>query len=181
MLIPADGWRVVTGSAYIAFAAMTAAIAHATARAAPVDRRPTAALSRLDIAFIGAASLFILIARLPILQLSRELQPDEAQQGANALMAASGWLNWNTLDSGSSGPLNAMIQAWPPPFGFDITYTTIHLTGAVLACVMSACVYLGLRKIIGLPHALFFALPRHCSWAPRLTGILCIRAAFISH
>lgn len=159
MLISADGWPAVTGVAYIAFAAITAAIAYGAARCVSVDRSPTAPLSWPDVAFVGSASFFILIARLPILQISRDLQPDEAQYGANALMAASGWLNWNTLDSGSSGPLNSMIHAWPLLFGFDITFTTIYLTGSILACGMAAFVYLGLRSMIGLPHALVFALP----------------------
>jgi 4-amino-4-deoxy-L-arabinose transferase-like glycosyltransferase len=157
--IPIDAWPVVTVSAFIAFAAVTAAIARPAARAAPADHNPTSPLSCLDFAFVGAASLFMLVARLPILQISRDLQPDEAQYGANALMAASGWLNWDTLDSGSSGPLNSMIHAWPLLFGIDITFTTIHLTGAVIACAMAACVYLGLRRMIGRPHALIFALP----------------------
>jgi hypothetical protein len=159
MPIPTYAWPVVTVSAYMAFAAVAAMIARLAARAAPAGRNPTTSLSWLDFAFVGAASLFILVARLPILQISRDLQPDEAQYGANALMAASGWLNWDTLDSGSSGPLNSMIQAWPLLFGIDITFTTIHLTGAVIACAMAACVYLGLGRMIGRRHALIFALP----------------------
>jgi hypothetical protein len=159
MPIPPQAWPVVTVSAFIAFAAVTAAIVSRAARALPAHHKPTTSLSWLDFAFVGAASLFILVARLPILQISRDLQPDEAQYGANALMAASGWLNWDTLDSGSSGPLNSMIHAWPLPLGIDITFTTIHLTGAVIACAMAACVYLGLRRMIRRPYALIFALP----------------------
>ncbi|MET1027258.1 MAG: hypothetical protein ABWY00_08835 [Dongiaceae bacterium] len=159
MLISAAGWPVVIGVVAIAFAAIAAAIAYASARNMAIDRSPAAPLSRFDAAFIAAASLFILIARLPLLQLSRELQPDEAQHGANALTMASRWLNWDTVDSGSSGPLNSMIHAWPLLFGLDITYTTIHLTGIVLASAMSGFVYLGLRKLVGLPQALVFALP----------------------
>jgi hypothetical protein len=159
MSIPANAWPVVTVSTFMAFAAVTAAIAHRAARAAPADRDPKAPLSWLDFSFVGAASLFILVARLPILQISRDLQPDEAQHGANALMAASTWLNWDTLDSTSSGPLNSMIHAWPLLFHADITFTTIHLTGAVIACAMAACTYLGVRRVVGPPHALIFALP----------------------
>ena len=159
MPIPTDTWPVVTVSAFIAFAAITGAIARPTARAARADHDPATSLSWRDFAFVGAASVFILVARLPILQISRDLQPDEAQYGANALMATSGWLNWDTLDSGSSGPLNSMVQAWPLLFGVDITFTTIHLTGAVIACAMAACVYLALRRMVGRPDAVIFALP----------------------
>ncbi len=112
-----------------------------------------------DAAYIGLGTLFIIATRLPILELSRDLQPDEAQYGANALMAASGWLNWDTLDSGSSGPLQSMVQAWPLLLGCDITFTTIHITGAVLASLMIACVYLTLRRALGPIYGVMFTLP----------------------
>jgi hypothetical protein len=151
----------VTLSAYLAFAAAAVTLCRA-ATSAPDEgetRDAAAPLSCLDLVFVIAAALFILTARLPILELSRDLQPDEAQFSANAIMATSGWLNWDSSDSGSSGPLNVMVQAWPLLFGLDVTFTTMHITGSLLACALAGLTYLGLRTEFGRIYGLLFSLP----------------------
>lgn len=153
-------WLALTLSAYVGFAVFAVLMARAAANKAPGTPTEPPPLSRFDLAFLLITALFIITARLPVLQLSRDLQPDEAQFSANAIMAATnGWLNWDTSDSGSSGPLNVMIQAWPLLFGLDITFTTMHITGAVLACALAILIYLVLRIEFGRLYAVIFSFP----------------------
>ncbi len=86
--------------------------------------------------FLGASFLFILLNRLRILQFDLAINPDEAMMAANAMRTLYGWLNWDTVDPVTSGPLNSAILAWPYLFGGDITLFSTRLTG--LACVFGA-------------------------------------------
>lgn len=112
-----------------------------------------------DIIAILASVLFIFVAKAPLLFISRPVQADESQYGANALLASDGWLNWDNLDSGSSGPLQSMSQAWPLAYGGDITYTTIHLTGIVLTCVIVITMYAVVRTRVGPRLSIVLCLP----------------------
>ncbi|MGE3141904.1 MAG: hypothetical protein AB7L65_01165, partial [Hyphomonadaceae bacterium] len=142
-------------AAFVAFALAALYLAHKIAHEAPPQR----ALARLDVFYLLSGALYILIARLPILFLSRDVQADEAQYAANALIAKGGWLNWDNLDSGSSGPLQSMFQAWPLLYGGDITFTTVHLTGVVLVCALAASLYAVLRLALDRLSALIFTAP----------------------
>jgi hypothetical protein len=112
-----------------------------------------------DLYFTLAAVLFLFVAKAPLLFLSRPVQADEAQYGANALLAKDGWLNWDNLDSGSSGPLQSMVQAWPVAYGGDVTYTTIHLTGIVLTCIIVAAMYGVVRTRVGPSISIIVCFP----------------------
>lgn len=85
------------------------------------------------------------------------LNPDEALFTANALRSTYfGW-NWNALDSGSSGPLNSVILAWPSLFGLDITLATTRITSLLLSASTAFFLYLSLKLVFSRIIAFSFS------------------------
>ena len=113
----------------------------------------------LDAVFLLSGIAFIWIARLPILQFALALDPDEAQFSANAMRIWAGGMNWDNLDSTSSGPLNSAVLAWPYLMGLDVTLATTRIMGTAIVCIMLIMLFLGIRHISSTETAVLSSYP----------------------
>lgn len=137
------------------------------------DARGMPAARRADWRDAAVLLLFLLAWRWPFLLIAHELNPDESQLLAGAQALAHDPVFWQSVDGGSSGPLNfyALLPwAW---FGLPLDYFIARLTG--LGLIWGA-LFLCLRTLarafdrtvawLGvLPAAAFFATVIH----PELT------------
>ncbi len=113
--------------------------------------------------FLVLSLAVLLYGRRQILSYDLILNPDEAQMAANAMLAQHGWLNWNIVDTTTSGPLNSMILGWPYLFGGDITLFSTRLTGVACVYGLALFLFLALRRlsddgtaIVTIAPAIFF-------------------------
>ena len=113
----------------------------------------------LDTRFLFSGIAFIWIARLSTLQLNLVLDPDEAQFSANAMRIWAGGMNWDNLDSHTSGPLNSAVLAWPYLMGLDVTLTTTRMIGTVFICIMLVMLFLGIRRLASTEIAVLSSFP----------------------
>ena len=126
-----------TYCAILAYAAITALLAFGSKRwpaSAAVGGRSVvqmrSALRRaVPVFFLLASGAVLLFGRRMVLRFDRIFNPDEALFSAAAMLTRHGWLNWDIVDTTSSGPLNAAFLAWPYLFGGDITLFSTRLFG----------------------------------------------------
>ena len=124
---------------------------------------------RLDAVFLLSGIAFIWIARLPILQFDLALNPDEAQFSANAMRIWAGGMNWDNLDSLSSGPLNSAVLAWPCLMGLDVTLTTTRMMGTAIISIMLLLFFLGVRRFLNTEIAVLISFPLFVFYASTST------------
>ncbi|MBF0175781.1 MAG: phospholipid carrier-dependent glycosyltransferase [Magnetococcales bacterium] len=109
--------------------------------------------------FLGAGILFLILERSRYFQINMHLNPDEAQTMANTLRLRQGWLNWDTLDPHTNGPIHSLLAAWPRLFNLDVTYTTTRMLSVVIIGVICIITYLIIRRSGSTVAATLFTLP----------------------
>lgn len=87
------------------------------------------------------------------------LNPDEAQDAANALRIKAYGLNWNVLDGDTNGPLDSLINCWPYGLGWDVTFSTARLTACILLFFVCVLVYLTIKALCGRLIAVLLVFP----------------------
>lgn len=103
----------------------------------------------------------MMFSRLPIFAFDLIINPDEALMAANAMQADHGWIDWNFVDSLTSGPLNSMVLTWPAAFGGDITLFSTRLTGAVLFGSSLNLLAYSLRAFFGKRVSVLTVIPMY--------------------
>ncbi len=106
----------------------------------------------LYLSFVIGCALLPLLARLYLLLQPEPLNPDEAQWTVSARQIFDDIILWRRNDLMTSGPLNAVVVAWPNLFGLLPSIATSRLTGLLL----QSGAMLGLALLIR-PNALFSA------------------------
>ncbi len=106
----------------------------------------------LYLSFVIGCALFPLLARLYLLLLTEPLNVDEAQWAVSARQIFDDLILWRRNDLTTSGPLNAVVVAWPNLFGVLPSIVTSRLTGLLLQSAAMLCLALLIR-----PKTLFSA------------------------
>ena len=114
---------------------------------------------RLDTVFLLSGIAFIWIARLPTLQFSLPLNPDEAMVSANAMRIWAGGMNWNNLDPATAGPLNSAVLVWPYLLGLDVTVSTTRMMGTAIISSVPVLLFLGIRCLTDTEIAVISIFP----------------------
>ncbi len=109
--------------------------------------------------------LALIAARWPTLLLNEQINPDESQRIALALLFQHDAVPWRGADPTTGGPLNSYILLIPAAFGLTLDYVTARAVGLILIMVSAVCWYLtvsGLRDRFVACSAVFPAVTFLC-------------------
>lgn len=112
-----------------------------------------------DMVFIVLIALVLLHGRWSSIVYPLPLNPDEAQNAANAMRMHAYGFNWNVVDGATNGPLDSLILCWPYLFGLDPTLNTGRLVAWALLFFICVYVYLSAKTICGRVPAVLLVLP----------------------
>lgn len=112
-----------------------------------------------DLTGVAMLAFILVFCRWQSIIYPLPLNPDEAQDAANALRIKAYGLNWNVLDGDTNGPLDSLINCWPYGLGWDVTFSTARLTACVLLFFVCVFVYLTIKSLSGRLIAALLVLP----------------------
>jgi hypothetical protein len=87
---------------------------------------------RLAVTWLVASLSAFVLCRLPIIALNFSLNPDESQMLANAAKFMTDLNTWKSVDTTSSGPINAFVLMWANLLGGSSSFVTARLTQVAL-------------------------------------------------
>ncbi|GAB3178027.1 hypothetical protein [Telluribacter humicola] len=92
-----------------------------------------------NLAFLSLSVVLLVMMRLPVLVMNREINPDESQMISHGITLYYSPVYWQSVDGTTIGPLDNYLLVLPRLLGFQVDYTSARVMG--LLCAVGALLF----------------------------------------